>query len=342
MLSNLNGKIMAALNFTNSYRENLPGSEQSKHHLTGQPQKSCKRIYLPVHFPSQKLVVKMKYNFYILVLAVFSSCTAARVSVPDSFRKEATEMSVKGLQGWQVNQRVSFGNFQTSKIKRGWDFSSSLQHTKFLLRPEEALMKVFDIDTDRKSANQRNRFQYSLEDGNLVTEIYAAEKFNEKLLVYKSRNPWIGEVSKMNSYEYSFSAAIVPLNLTDRQPWSFLLRNTYDRRKDTARGIFDRPYVEEEGYATNGTENIYVRPLRIEKLTTKSGRDTKVLGGKLFSGYEILWDEGLVGIVDILDNKVWIYNDLEAADKIIVSSIASALLLKRMKDVEQDKDALFE
>ena len=111
---------------------------------------------------------------------------------------------------------------------------------------------------------------------------------------------------------------------------------------DTARGLFDRPYIEEEGYATNGTENIYIKPLRIEKLTTKSGKETKVFGGRLFSGYEIVWDEGVVGIVDILDNKVWIYNDLDAPDKIIISSIASALLLKRMQDVEKDKDDLFE
>lgn len=329
-------------NFKSDNREEFPGSEQSKNNLTGQPQKPCKRIVLPVHFPSQKLMEKMKYKIYILLLVVLSSCTAAKVSVPDRFRQGATAMPVKGLQGWQVNQRLSFGNFQTSKIKRGWDFKSSMQHTKFLLRPEEALMKVFDIDTDRKSTNQRNRFQYTLEDGSLITEIYAAEKFNEKLLVYKSRNPWIGEVSKTNSYEYSFSAAIIPLNLPDREPWSFVLRNKYDRKNDTARGIFDRPYVEEEGFATNGTENILVRPLRIEKVTTKSGKETKVLGGKLFSGYEIVWDDGVVGIVDILDNKVWIYNDLDAADKIIISSIASAVLLKRMQDVEQEKDDLFE
>jgi hypothetical protein len=39
-----------------------------------------------------------------------------------------------------------------------------------------------------------------------------------------------------------------------------------------------------------------------------------------------------------MDNNVWIYNDLEASEKLVLSSIASAIMLKRMQDVEKDKD----
>ena len=59
----------------------------------------------------------------------------------------------------------------------------------------------------------------------------------------------------------------------------------------------------------------------------------------MLTGYELRWDDGVVGIIDILDNSVWIYNDLEAEDKLILSSVSSAILLKRMQDVEKDKDA---
>ena len=114
--------------------------------------------------------------------------------------------------------------------------------------------------------------------------------------------------------------------------------NKYDIAKDTAKKMFDKPYVEEEGYATNGKENVAIRPLRIENVTTKSGKQTKVLGGKLLSGYELQWDNGVVAIIDILDNSIWIYNDLEPSEKFLLSSIASAILLKRMQDVEKDKN----
>jgi hypothetical protein len=280
----------------------------------------------------------MNTRILFAALILLTSCTAAKLSVPSQFSSQATKFEVKGINGWQVNQKLSFGNFNTSKIKRGWDFTSSFQYTKFRISPEEAILKVFAMDTYKNSNTQRNKFQYTLEDGNLVAEIYATEKFHEKELVYKSNNPWISNASQTKKYEYAFAAAIVPLTVKNDEPWSLVLINRYDQAKDTARKIFDRPYVEEEGYATNGKENISIRPLRIDKVTTASGKETKVFGGKLLSGYELQWDGGVVAIIDILDNSIWLANNLEASDKLILSSISSAILLKRMQDVEKDRE----
>lgn len=276
------------------------------------------------------------YKIFIAAL-LLTSCTAAKLAIPEAFQKQSTKYAVKGLNGWMINQKLSFGPYQTSSIKRGWDFTSSVQYTKFRMSPEEALLKVFDVDTDKRNLNQRNKFQYTLEEGNQIAEIYATEKFSEKQLVYKSNNPYIGSASKANKYEYAFTAAILPLTGKEKDPWSLVMINKYDIAKDTARRLFDKPYVEEEGYATNGKENIAIRPLRIENVTTKSGKQTKVFGGKLLSGYELQWNGGVVAVIDILDNSIWIYNDLESQDKFLLSSIASAILLKRMQDVEKDK-----
>lgn len=291
-------------------------------------------------FTNSNKKIVMSYKFLLPLVLVFSSCTAVKLSVPSSFSSQATKMHVKGVNGWKINQQLSFGSYKTSTIKRGWDFTSSVQYTRFNLKPEEMLLRVFDIDTDKRRENQRSKFNYLVEDGNLVAEVFATEKFSERELVYKSNNPWIGNASKTQRYEYAFSAAILPLTATDNDPWSLVLMNKYDAANDTARRLFDRPYVEEEGYATNGKENIAIRPLRIEKVTTKSGKDTKVFGGKILSGYELRWDDGVVAIVDILDNNIWLANDLESRDKLILSSIASSIMLKRMQDVEKDKDDL--
>jgi hypothetical protein len=273
----------------------------------------------------------------LFIIILLSSCTAAKVSVPEAFQKKSTRYSVKGVDGWMINQKLSFGPYQTSAVKRGWDFKSSVQYTKFRISPEEAVLRVFDINTDKQKLQQRNRFQYTLEEGNLLAEIYATESFSEKQLVYKSNNPYIGSASKTTSYEYAFTAAIVPLTLKEKDPWSLVMINKYDIAKDTARKLFDKPYVEEEGYATNGKDNIAIRPLRLENVTTKSGKQKKVVGGRMLSGYELQWDGGVVAIIDILDKSIWIYNDLEPSEKVILSSIASAILLKRIQDVEKDK-----
>lgn len=269
---------------------------------------------------------------------VGAQITAAKVAIPQQFASGATKMHVKGLNGWMINQKLSFGSYQTSKIKRGWDFTSSVQWTKMRISPEEMILRVFDINTDKRNLSQRNKFQYTVTDGTNAAEVYATEKFKENQLVYKSNNPHIGSVSATKGYEYAFTAAILPLGEKDNDPWSLVLINRYDRQKDTARRLFDRPYVEEEGYATNGKENIAIRPLRLDNVTTKSGKERKVFGGPLLSGYEIQWDGGVVAIIDILDNNIWIYNDLESSDKLVLTSIASAILLKRMQDVEKDRD----
>ena len=281
----------------------------------------------------------MKQNFFMILLIFITSCTTAKLSVPPSFGEKATKMPVKGINGWQVNQKLNFGVFTTSKIKRGWDFSSSVSHTKFRIDPEEALLKVFDIDIDKNTNTQKNKFQYSIGDGTQITEIYATEKFKEKQVVYKSNNPWIGNASKTNRYEYAFAAAIVPLTLKDKNPWSVVLVNKYDIAKDTARKVFDKPYVEEEGYATNGKENIAIRPIRTDKMLTENGEQKKLLGGKMLTGYELQWNGEAVAMIDILENSIWILNEAEADKKMILASVSSAILLKRMQEVEKDKEA---
>jgi hypothetical protein len=273
----------------------------------------------------------------LVTIVAITSCTTAKLPVGEDLSTQSTKMPVKGLNGWMLNQRLTFGNYQTSKIKRGWDFQSSLQYTKFSISPEEAILKVFEIDTDNKRLKQKNKFQYSIEGENAIAEVYATEEFTEKQLIYKSNNPWIGSASKTKKYNYSFTAAIVPLTTKNAAAWSLVLINTYDVNKDTNREILGRPNVEEEGYATNGSESIAIAPMRVDKVAGKGGKETKVLGGNLLGGYQLSIDNKPIAIIDILDNSIRIANNLEPAKKIVVSSIASAILLKRMQDVEKDK-----
>jgi hypothetical protein len=66
-------------------------------------------------------------------------------------------------------------------------------------------------------------------------------KVSEKQLVYKSNNPYIGNASKTNRYEYSFTAAIVPLAEKGEAPWSMVLINRYDIKKTRPAGSSTAP-----------------------------------------------------------------------------------------------------
>ncbi|MCU0396062.1 MAG: hypothetical protein MUF29_09130 [Chitinophagaceae bacterium] len=267
-------------------------------------------------------------------LALFS-CTAAKVGVPAQFASQADHMKVKGVNGFTINQSLNFGPYITGEMKRGWDFSGKWQASNISFRPEDQIYKFFNIGLDNKTVRERNKFQFAIRDGKLMADVFAFEESVEKGRVIKTAT-LLGEVEQRNSLDYSFSAAIVPYNFATKQPWKLVISSSYDRRKDTARGLMDLPYAEEAGYATDGQETISIKPLRIDKVTTKSGKNTNVLGPAMLSGYELRIEDGVIAVVDILEPSIWIYRELDQPTRMIVAAIGSSILLKRKQDVNNE------
>ncbi|MBU1821155.1 MAG: hypothetical protein KKG00_06550, partial [Bacteroidetes bacterium] len=56
----------------------------------------------------------------------FTACRTAEIPVKDEFKTQATAYSVKGRQGFQIGQVLTFGEYQTSKVNRGWTRSYSI------------------------------------------------------------------------------------------------------------------------------------------------------------------------------------------------------------------------
>jgi hypothetical protein len=248
------------------------------------------------------------------------------VAVPDKFAAHATEMKVTGLKNERKRRpQLSFGNYQTSKVKRGWIASSGSESRNSRISKEERLLKVFNMSRQNYTTNTKNKFQYTIQDGNLMAEVYCLEKSSkEEVTAY---TPLI-DFSTTKNFQYSFSAVILPQTVKD-EPWQLVFYNNYDKQKDTARKIFDRPYLDREGYVTNGTIRIDIRPVITDKVTTKDGKATKTLV-KLLMAYELKIEGGLVGVIDTFNKNVWIYNDLDNDMKLIIASVSSAILLRRL------------
>lgn len=275
----------------------------------------------------------------LFIAVIVASCSTAKVAAQENVGKEAIPMKVKGLNGLMINQKISFGPYSSSTVKRGWDFNASVQYTRLRINPEEAILKVFNIDTDKRKLTQKGRFQFTLQDSSLMTEVFATEDFREEQLVYKSNNPFLGTASQTKAYQYAFTVAILPVSLQDNAPWSLVLINSYDISKDTARRLLDQPYVEEEGYATNGKDNIAIRPIRASQVSTKQGKQKKIWGN-ILAGYELQWNGSPAANIDLLTNSITIKEQLAPQERLLLASVASSILLKRMQDVQQDKDAL--
>ena len=266
---------------------------------------------------------------------LFASCTVAKVAVPDAFSSQAEELRVKGLQGFTFNQSLNFGPYITGEMKRGWDMSSKWQASQISFRPQDQLLRFFNIQTDNLRQTEKNKFQFAIRDGKLMADVFAFETFTERGKVYKS-NSIFGEVSQTNYQHYDFSAAIVPYNYSHGQPWKLVMQSEYDRRKDTARNLLDQPYVNSTYYATDGKDSITIHPLYIKNVTTGSGKNTQLLGPPMLSGYELRIEDGVIGVIDILQPTVWMYKELDAPTKLVTAAIGATILLKRKQEVHNE------
>lgn len=271
-----------------------------------------------------------------ILLTLTVSCSTTKLAVPEQFSSQSTRFPVKGVQGWMVNQHLRFGDYSTSRIKRGWNISSSVRYNNNWTPPEEVLRNIFAVEMMQEHNKEKNRFRYTLTNPYNSAEIFGTEVFNKHDLVFSNSRilKW-GEYTTTIDFKYAFTAAIIP-NDTGKLGgmWSLLMTSNYDISRDTSRRLFDR-YVEEEGYATNGRDTIRIRSLNLNSYVKKNGEVGKtLLGIKMFSGYELSTTDGVIGIIDIMDKALWIYNEQDDRLKFILSAMGSAILLKQIENPE--------
>ena len=93
-----------------------------------------------------QLAMKTNFNSLltpILFIAVISgsavSCRTAELPIHDDLKSNIEVFEVKGKQGPQIGQTLSFGDFKTSKVKRGWTLGYSIP---FIVRFQGAKEKL--------------------------------------------------------------------------------------------------------------------------------------------------------------------------------------------------------
>jgi len=281
----------------------------------------------------------MRRLFLPVSLALTVSCSTSRLAVPDQFSSQATYYPVKGAKVSGINQHLRFGNYTTSRIKRGWHLSSGIRYDDFWTSPQELLLNVFGVEMMKERSNEKGRFRYTLANEHASAEIFGTELYHSNNLVFNSSRLWkpLGESTAMINYKYAFSATIIPSDTSKMGLWTLLMTDTYDISQNTSRGVFEQPYVEQKGYATNGKDTIRVRTLNLNTVADKNGKTTKTLfGTKVLSGYELSTSDGVIGIIDTLDKALWIYNDQEERLKFIISAMGTAILLKQIENPETD------
>lgn len=266
----------------------------------------------------------------LLSICLLSCKTSFHLSIPAQFSENATQMPVQGV----GKKYMSFGHYQTSKVKRGWNPGSSGRAGNFAQRfIEDRLYSDFGVSVNTIKTKDKKKFQYDLISPNGQATIFGQEKKLTSEVRIKAANQFeiLNNISLPKDYKYHFQTAIFPDQSQYKEPWKLLVTYNHNALSDSASKLFEMPGANEHGYATDGKDSIFIKAIYTNKAQNKKGKDVKMLI-KMLVGYELRWEDGVVCVIDAVKKNVWIYNELEEKEKFIVAAIASALMLRRVQD----------
>src|SRR4029077_2142778 len=124
---------------------------------------------------------------------------------------------------------VSFGNYKTSKIKRGWYTTTTYKSGNNSL--EANFERFFGVNRYQEISSEKDNFRFSLNNGNLIMEVAALEMrkhVNGKIELGKNVPGILKNFSLPLEYDYTFNALITDLNHTSNEPWRLVVDFVYD------------------------------------------------------------------------------------------------------------------
>lgn len=230
----------------------------------------------------------------LLLLTLSIYCPAQKILLNDNLEQHATMMTVKGRQGWMVNQKLTFGNYQTSRVDRSWT-------------------KGYDFPFIIRFTGAKEKLNYTVLDdrGNKATVFCLGKLREQDLLIFrkyfdlniKVKDAFTGSVALDTKTSYDFYVA----NLNQNN-W----------------------FKEALGWIKHDDQLIAIDPI-------KHLRNGKRMLGMQVPGFEFVMDGKVVGAVEVLNKgKIWVDERLEPQQKLVLVSVATALLLRSELDSHND------
>ncbi|WP_272150649.1 hypothetical protein [Tenacibaculum aiptasiae] len=232
----------------------------------------------------------MKLNIVVSLFLIgsFFSCSTPNIVVSSSLKNNTSIYEVTGRQGWQFNQIISFGNFKTSKIKRGWNLGYNIPFKIHFKGAKEKLSFIQNTTKEKAQVNCIGKFKST--EYNLIEDFFAIE------LSYK--NYFAGSISIDSS----------------KNNWNFILHEPDGNSlKNSTFGFIKN---------SKNKQQIIIKPVKkIEGQANWIQIDNH--------GFEFLYNGTSIAAVSLLNNgRVWIKNDLSNELQTVISSVASALLVR--------------
>jgi hypothetical protein len=267
----------------------------------------------------------MKYLVLLFALGA-GACTSVKLSIPSTFKDQASAFHVKGAR----NNKMAYAGYHTTRIKRGFHVIYPGWSWGFI--PENLLLNKFGIDKDVSVEKEKARFRYVLFDDDTKIEVYGREKSSKRTTGYTfTRVPGpFNSFESPDEYKYIFSVVIKTDTAAVTGKWQLVMSNAWEREDDPIQSIFSFLQSNDYGYATNTVDSIFIKPISINNAEGKNGQKGTMLF-KILSGYELATADGVIAIIDLIGRNVWVYNELNRKERLMVAGITTALFARKVK-----------
>lgn len=256
--------------------------------------------------------------FFLLSVLFFTSCMPAKMYLNSNTWQNEEAYKVKGRNGIFIKQKLQFGNYTTTSVKRSWTKGNSNKNTFGLGdRTRDDYTNFISIDYIQKNQT----FQFSLtDDGGNTSQAYAVTKFKaEDLQVGNNPNSIVNiAIDLFSGISNSSNSFYAQIFIGDKnKPWELLLDNQQWQAKP-------KSYV---GLITLDKNNYYtLKP--ITQMQNKKGKAANILFGAI--GFEILNKKNEpVGAISLINNGMVYFNTTDKDERFLIANFAAALLLQQ-------------
>lgn len=276
----------------------------------------------------------MLTRFQLMTIAcciIAASCNAPKmyVSIPEKFKASAQQLHVNGLRNEWRKKPLHFGEYSTSKIKRGWRITYSKYDRNSEVSSLERVLKAFRVDRASFVETEKDRFSFTIKDANNIAEVYTKEERISELTRIGSRDDYWSARFNQKGFQYSFSAAIIPQSVSNPAAWKLSLYSQFEQKQ--RKKIFEVPNIPEEGILTNDSDTISIKMIRINKFYNDKKEAIQMPFG-IASIYEMRIGNEVCAILDTWGRNIWIYNNLDQHLKLIIAASSTAIMLRRINE----------
>lgn len=160
------------------------------------------------------------------LLLLFSACSPFKMAVHSDLQPAHDEYAVKGRQGILIKQKLSFGEYGTSTVKRSWTKGSSVRNGIGYIDPDR--MKWVNI-ISTEYINRKQTLRYTLTSGALQSDVFCVSRFKaEDLIIGRRENsvPNIGlDLFGAGGESSSMYYVQIYPSGKNEQPWELVLDN---------------------------------------------------------------------------------------------------------------------